>query len=44
MPVPMDSTLSGSVTEVRPVQFAKAIFPMDETLSGILIEVKLTQS
>ena len=36
-------TLSGIVTEVKPVQYEKAPAPMLVTLSGIVTEVKPVQ-
>ena len=36
-------TLSGMMTEVKPLQSQKAPFPMLVTLSGMMIEVKLLQ-
>ena len=41
---PMLVTLSGIVTEVKPVQPSNALAPMLVTLSGIVIGVKLVQS
>ena len=41
---PMLVTLSGIVTEVKPVQPSNALAPMLVTLSGIVIGVRLVQS
>ena len=41
--VPMDVTLLGMVTEVKPLQRAKVASPMDVTLLGIVMEVRLVQ-
>ena len=36
-------TLSGMVTDVKPLQSSKAEYPMLVTLSGMVMDVKLLQ-
>ena len=41
---PIDVTLSGMVTDVKPLQFWKAYEPIDVTLSGMVTDVKPLQT
>lgn len=43
IPLPIEVTLSGIVTEVNPVQIRKTALPIEVTLFGIVIEVKPLQ-
>ena len=42
-PLPMNVTLLGMVTDVKPLQSEKAPSPIDVTLSGMVIDVKPLQ-
>jgi hypothetical protein len=41
---PIDVTLSGMVTDVKPLQNEKALPPIDVTLSGMVTDIKPLQS